>query len=300
MTSKGYLYVLTAAVLWGITGPLAKYAFSLGIEPLEVAFWRCVIPFFPFAFQALRSRRLAIARSDRPAVLAFGLVCVAAFYGVYQLAIRAGGAAMASVLMYTAPAWVAIMAWLLLGERMTPAKIAAVVATLAGVAGVSGVLSGNAAVSVSPTAIVLGLISGVTYAMYFIFGKRLLPRYTTPQLFLYGLPIGALALFPLVEFHHKTPGAWAAIVAVCILSTYLAYTFYYAGLQHLEATRASVVATLEPVVASAMAFMWWDESFSLMGYMGSGLILGAVVLMIIDGRRQTPEPEPEPNPAPTA
>jgi DME family drug/metabolite transporter len=128
--------------------------------------------------------------------------------------------------------------------------------------------------------------------MYFIFGKRLMPRYTTPQLFFYGLPVGALVLFPMVEFHDKTPGAWAAIFAVCILSTYLAYSFYYAGLKHLEATRASIAATIEPVVASSIAFVWWDESFSVMGYMGSALILGAVILIILDGRRaEAPLPD---------
>lgn len=292
MTAKGYLYVIIAATLWGITGPLAKYAFSYGVQPLEIAFWRCAIPFVPFAFQALRGRSLRIDRGDRMAVLSFGLICVAAFYGVYQLAIEAGGAAMACVLMYTAPAWVAIMAWLVLGETMTPAKVAAVVATLVGVAGVSGVFSGADAATLSVTAIVFGIASGMTYAMYFIFGKRLMPRYTTPQLFFYGLPVGALVLFPMVEFHDKTPGAWAAIFAVCILSTYLAYSFYYAGLKHLEATRASIAATIEPVVASSIAFVWWDESFSVMGYMGSALILGAVILIILDGRRaETPLPD---------
>ncbi|WP_462327020.1 DMT family transporter [Desulfobaculum sp.] len=292
MTAKGYLYVIIAATLWGITGPLAKYAFSYGVQPLEIAFWRCAIPFVPFAFQALRGRSLRIDRGDRMAVLSFGLICVAAFYGVYQLAIEAGGAAMACVLMYTAPAWVAIMAWLVLGETMTPAKVAAVVATLVGVAGVSGVFSGADAATLSVTAIVFGIASGMTYAMYFIFGKRLMPRYTTPQLFFYGLPVGALVLFPMVEFHDKTPGAWAAIFAVCILSTYLAYSFYYAGLKHLEATRASIAATIEPVVASSIAFVWWDESFSVMGYMGSALILGAVILIILDGRRaEAPLPD---------
>ncbi|MFK4763213.1 DMT family transporter [Desulfobaculum sp. SPO524] len=292
MTAKGYLYVIIAATLWGITGPLAKYAFSYGVQPLEIAFWRCAIPFVPFAFQALRGRSLRIDRGDRLAVLSFGLICVAAFYGVYQLAIEAGGAAMACVLMYTAPAWVAIMAWLVLGETMTPAKVAAVAATLVGVAGVSGVFSSADAGTLSVTAIVFGIASGMTYAMYFIFGKRLMPRYTTPQLFFYGLPVGALVLFPMVEFHDKTPGAWAAIFAVCILSTYLAYSFYYAGLKHLEATRASIAATIEPVVASSIAFVWWDESFSIMGYMGSALILGAVILIILDGKRaEAPLPD---------
>lgn len=282
---RGYLYVLLAAVLWGSLGPVAKYAFAQGVEPLEVAFWRCVVPFAPFAFQALRRGGLSVERGDRAHLAGFGVICIASFYGVYQLAIQSGGAALASVLMYTAPAWVALLAWWLVGERMSALKLAAVGSTLAGVACVSGVLGGDAVARVSPTAVLFGLLSGLTYAMYYIFGKSRLQKYSTPVLFLYGLPLGALLLFPFVEFHHKTPGAWAAIVTVALLSTWGAYSAYYAGLRRLEATRASVVATLEPVVAAVAAFIWWGERFSASGYLGAGLILGAVALVMWDGRR---------------
>jgi DME family drug/metabolite transporter len=69
-------------------------------------------------------------------------------------------------------------------------------------------------------------------------------------------------------------------------STYLAYSIYYAGLKYLEATRAAVAATLEPVAAAVLAYIWWDEYFNLLGYAGSGLILGAVLLTMYDGARQ--------------
>ncbi|MBU1002884.1 MAG: EamA family transporter [Proteobacteria bacterium] len=290
MAARGYLFVLLAAIMWGSLGPVARYAFSQGIDPLEVAFWRCIIPFFPFCFQALRQGNVRIDPADRPMVAGFGLFCIAAFYGAYQLAIEAGGAALASVLMYTAPAWVALMAWGFLGERMTAAKLAAVAATLAGVAAVSGVLGADSTVTMR--AIFFGVLSGVTYAMYYIFGKRLQPKYTTPQLFLYSLPLGALLLLPFVEFHHKTPEAWLAIVTVALLSTWGAYSAYFAGLKHIEATRASVVATIEPLVAAITAYAWWGERFTSTGYLGSLLILGAVGLIVWDGRNTNGGPEP--------
>ena len=292
MALRGYLLVLLAAVCWGITGPFAKLAFSQGVQPLEVAFWRCALGFAPFAIQALlhpdRSG-LRLHPRDRGPMLAFALICVAGFYGVYQLAIAAGGAALASVLMYTAPAFVALMAWLVLGERMTPAKLAAVAATLAGVAAVSGVFTPGASRSAGPAALALGLLSGLTYALYYIFGKRFLSRYRTPVIFMYALPVGGLVLLPLFTFAPKTPLAWVGILACGLVATYAAYSFYYAGLRHLEATRAAVVATLEPVVAAVLAFTWWGESFSGPAYLGSGLILGAVALTLWDGRRSAAE-----------
>ena len=74
-----------------------------------------------------------------------------------------------------------------------------------------------------------------------------------------------------------------AVLAVC--STYGAYSLYYAGLRRIEASRAAVIATLEPVVAALLAFSLFGESFTAFGYLGSGLILTAVVMTIFAGRR---------------
>ena len=73
---------------------------------------------------------------------------------------------------------------------------------------------------------------------------------------------------------------------MAFFSTYGAYYCYYIGLKHMEASRASITATLEPVVAAVVAYFWWGETFTLMGYIGSALILGAVILMVLDGLRQ--------------
>lgn len=60
----------------------------------------------------------------------------------------------------------------------------------------------------------------------------------------------------------------------------------FRGVKFLEATRAAVATTLEPVVAALIAYLWWGERFSLIGDGGSCLILGAVVLMVLDSRRR--------------
>jgi len=290
---KGYLYVTLAAVLWGLLGPITRYAFEAGMPPLEAAFWRSSLAWVFFAAHAKLLGQMRVERADLPVVLAFGLFGIAGLFGFYALAVRAGGAALASVLLYTAPVWVAIMSRLWLGERLTPAKLAAVALTIIGVAGVSlgPNWSGNA--GFGPAAILFGLLSGITYALYYIFGKRYLSRYRTPTLFLYALPVGALAMLPFFSFSAHPWQAWVSVLTVAFVSTYLAYSIYYAGLQHLEATRASVVATLEPLAASVLAYLLWNETFSLLGYAGAGLILLAVLLTVVDGsRRRAPSVVP--------
>ena len=285
---KGYLFITAAAVLWGMIGPFARLAFSEGVLPMEVAFWRALLGWIFFGSHAVMLREVRMQARDWPALLVFALTGVALFYGSYQLAVKSGGAALASVLLYTAPAWVVVLARIFLKEVLTPVKLVALALTLAGIAGVSlgGAGDSGAGLTVSVGALIAGLTAGFCYSLYYIFGKHFSNRYSSPNLFFYMLPIGAVCLFPLVEFSHKTPTAWAALICIAFFSTYGAYYCYYIGLKQMEASRASITATLEPVVAAVVAYFWWGETFTLMGYIGSALILGAVILMVLDGLRQ--------------
>ncbi len=287
MYLKGYLCVMTAGILWGILGPFSKLAFSEGLQPMEVAFWRAVIAWIFFGGHAVITKNVRVNKKDIPPLFLFGICGVTFFYGSYQMAIINGGAALSSVLLYTAPAWVAIMSYLFFKESITIIKLLALFMTIAGVAGIS-IGTGSGMLSdfkINTLALIYGLLAGFFYSLYYIFGKYFSKRnYTSPNLFLYMLPIGALGLLPWVTFTHKTPLAWAALLCIAFLSTYAAYYFYYLGLKNLEASRASIVATIEPVVAAMVAFFWWDEYFTITGYIGSVLILIAVLVMILNNK----------------
>lgn len=291
MHLRGYLYVLCAAALWALIGPLSKQAIALGVSPLEAAFWRSAIGWSCFATHALATRAWKLQRKDAPAVACFGLLGVSTLFGSYVLSISMVGAALASVLLYTAPAWVAVLSCLMLGETMTPHKLAALVMTLAGVALVSlgpAITSGEGLGAVNLTGIALGLLSGFSYATYYIFGKLYLGRYSTPTLFLYALPVGCLGLLPFLPagpFGPKSPQVWLVLALLAVTTTYGAYSVYYAGLRRLEATRVAIVATLEPVLAAGLAYVWWNERFDALGYAGSALILAAVLCAILGGSR---------------
>jgi drug/metabolite transporter (DMT)-like permease len=285
---KGYGFILLAAALWGMIGPFSRLAFREGVAPLETAFWRALLAWACFGLHALLKGEVRLQRRDIAPLLAFAVSGVTLFYGSYQIAIREGGAALAAVLLYTAPVWVAVLARVFFKEAMGPVKLLALLLTLGGVAVVSlgageislGTRGGNPLVAVGA-----GLLAGFCYALYFIFGKYFSGRYSSPNLFVYMLPVGALGLLPWVSFGAKTPLAWMALGILAVVSTYGAYLCYYKGLFYLEPTRAAIVASLEPVIAGVVAFLWWGEYFSLGGYVGSLLVLGAVVCIIWDGGR---------------
>ena len=199
---RGYLYIVAAAVLWGIIGPFSRLAFSEGLGPMEVAFWRASLAWLFFGTHAVLTKRFRIAVKDLPMVVIFALAGITLFYSVYQLAIRTGGAAMASVLLYTAPAWVVVIARFTFEEMLTPIKLTALVLTLSGVVCVA---SGGGSIAVSGMAVFYGLASGFSYSLYFIFGKYFSSRYSSPNLFFYLLPSVRQLCFPGSSSAPKAP-----------------------------------------------------------------------------------------------
>lgn len=282
---KGYAFIITAASCWAFIGILSSFAFAQGLAPIEVSFWRGLFAWFCFGTQALISGQTRLHRKDLPLFIFFGIFGISLFYVSYQYAVKTGGAATAAVLLYTAPAWVLVCSYLIYRERLSFFKIIAVVMVICGVyliatSGKSGEGSQLSA-SLGSVAILSGLTAGFCYSLYYTVGKYFTSRYTSANLFLYVMPIGILCLLPFVEFAPKNLTAWSALIALAVVSTYLANYCYYQGVKYLEASRAAIAATLEPVVATVAAYVILGESFSLFGYLGAAVIITAVIITIV-------------------
>lgn len=275
----GYLFILAAATCWGFIGIFSAVAFSQGVGPMEVAFWRAILAWFCFAGHAFLRSQTTIKKQDIPLLALFAAFGISLFYIAYQYAVKSGGAAFAAVLLYTAPGWVVAFSFAIYREKFTTLKIAAVGLVITGVYLISR--TGNAGGSgIGPLALISGLVSGFCYSLYYTIGKYFSGRYSSANLFLYVLPLGALGIFPFVDFVDKSSLAWGALAGVAIISTFVANYCYYNGLKYLEAGKASIVATLEPVVAAVAAYLFLGEYFTPLGYLGAGLVLAAVVATI--------------------
>jgi DME family drug/metabolite transporter len=299
----GYAYIAGAALLWATIGPAARFALRAGISSLEISFWRAAIGGLLFALHAGARGRLRVARADLPAVAGFAVLGVTILYWSYFRAVELGGAALAAILLYTAPAWVAVAAALWLGERLTARKTLAVAMTLAGIALValgssSGATGAAGSAATRVPALAFGLLSGVAYAAYYLFGKRYFARYAAPTLFAYALPIGAALLLPAVRFAPKGAMEWLVLVFLAVVPTYGAYLLYSLGLARVEATRAATVATLEPVAAAVLAYVVWGEALRGLGYAGAALVLAGVLLVATERDARAPVEPPHEGPAP--
>lgn len=228
-----------------------------------------------FVVHALTRRQLAVAsRRDRRVLVAFGVVGVGLFYSALPAAIEAGGVSLAWVLLYTAPAWVALLSVPVLGERLSSRMALLVVVTVAGVVAVS--VGGGDGIRPDVAGIGWGLVSGLTYASWYLVGRGLSGRVGPVTIAAWSLGVGAVVLAPALRMPDDE-GLWPVLLALGAVSTYLPALTYYAALRHLPAARAAVIATLEPVAALALAAAVFGERLAPLAIVGAVMVIGAAL-----------------------
>ncbi|HUH13827.1 MAG TPA: EamA family transporter [Longimicrobiales bacterium] len=280
---RGALMVLLAACLWATIGIFGREAYQHGAQPLEAASARAALAFVGLGLlNAWRPRRLAVPLSELPFFALFGTVSIAAFYYLYFAALERVPVGVAAALLYTAPVFAVLLARALFGEALTAWKLGALAAAVAGVVLVSGALGSapspdgaRAAAGGTRTAgILLGLGSGLTYALFTLFGRRSGTRHDAVRTVFWAMGFGALVLGLLVPPWRVLvdhPGAIPWILALSLVSTLGANLLYMGALRHVEAGVAAVLATIEPVVAGLLAWLWLGEG--LAGGQIAGLVL---------------------------
>lgn len=283
----GWRLVAAAALLWSTLGVAFKALGAYGLGPVHIGFLRAAIAGAALAaLLVVRQERVRLARRDVPLFLAYGVVSVAVFFVVYPTAVRISTVTMAVVLLYTAPAWVALMGALFLGERVTVGKGAAIALAVAGGALVAGAYDPRALRGNLP-GVAAGLLSGLTYATLGIFGKAALRRYPPVTVMAYALGVGALALLPFALLDARglleplqSPTALALVLYTGLGPTAGSFLLYVAGLRRMgDAGRASVVATLEPVAAAALAYVLLGEVLASWQWLGVALVVAAIVAL---------------------
>ncbi|PID71578.1 MAG: EamA family transporter [Desulfobulbus propionicus] len=272
----GAFFIVLAACMWGFIGPLSKIALKEGVAPLEIAFWRAALSTLIFGIHSGVQHRCKISTNSIVPLLGFGLISVTVFYASYQLAIESVGVAVAVILLYTSPVWVALLSWAVLKERVSVHRWIATAITIAGAVCIC-FPDTTAGIALSPLGIIAGLMSGFSYGLYYIYGKKLLVALPSSTVFFYALLCGTIFLFPLVSFSSKSLAAWLAILGLAALSTYFALLAYSEGVKRLDASKAVIIATLEPVVGVVVACYFFDETLTMQGWIGATLIVGAVM-----------------------
>ncbi|MGE5589887.1 MAG: DMT family transporter [Bacillota bacterium] len=299
---QGALMVLGAAALWGTIGLLSRLLYQQGLTPIQVVAGRIGLTWIVFTLAAFLGdrRSLRISLRDTGFFAAYGLVSVALFYGCWFYAVSRLPVAVAVILLYTAPAYVTLLSAPLFGERLTRAKAVALVLTLAGAALVAGRPAGG---PMPLDGLIAGLGAGLTYGLYSLFGKAAAPRFSRSATLFYTFSFGLLGVAAAGWLQGAWPAAapswtgsplaWLLLAALALGPTVLAYYLYAGGLERIDASKASMLATLEPVVSVVLAGLVLHEPLRWLQGLGGLMVVGAVLLLQRpSAARERPEAEP--------
>ncbi len=288
----GFLTVGAAASIWGTLGFFAKllYAEDVSFEALVAVRasvgWAAMLLFL---LLTRRLRSLQIAWRDLLFLVPLGFVGVGAFYLLYFFTVRESTVGTAAILLYSSPAFVVVLAWIFLKEPLGFSRILALGLTFGGIFLVVGGYDPST-LEVSLLVLATGLLSGLTYGLYSIFGKPVAGRLEPAVILSYALGIGAvlLVLAALPTLHTLaglSSGSYALLLMLATVHTALAFGLYTAGLQRLDAGQAAIVATVEPVVAGTVGVALLGEELTAPKLMGAVLVLAGAALAQIRLRK---------------
>ncbi|HEX6307237.1 MAG TPA: DMT family transporter [Longimicrobiales bacterium] len=281
----GAALVLGAASLWATFGIFAKYLYEAGFAPLELASVRAAVGFAGIALIGLaRVQRLRVPLRALPFFAAYGILGFAFFELVFFAALERTTVSIAVALLYTAPAFVVLLSALIWHERLDRVRAVALALVLGGVVLVTGaagsLLRGDAAVPFP--ALLLGLGSGLGYALYTLFSKVATERHGALASLFWSFAFAAVALAlaasPIAPFVRE-PSHALLLLGLGIVPTILPYALYLAALKRLRASTAAMLASLEPAVAAVLAALLLGERMDAPQVAGMGMVVAAAVLL---------------------
>ncbi|MFI5112083.1 MAG: DMT family transporter [Terriglobales bacterium] len=303
---RGYVFIAAATLCWGISASLGRAAFTgrlvtgqalPPIGPLILAQTRVTLALLVLAPVLLARRRTAglkMSRADLVRALLIGVLGVAASNYFYYLAIQKTNVATAIILQYTAPVWVLLYMVARGVQKATASRVFSVALAVVGSALAIGAV-GTGQFSISPIGVAAGMAAALSFAYYNIFIPPLLKRHDRWKVLLYILIGSALCWLVInppwrIIAGHYSRAQWAFLAVFSVISVLLPFSFYIAGLQHLDATRAIVTSCLEPVFSILIAAMTLGELVRPVQVVGIVVVLTATVLVQLSGKEAVVEP----------
>ena len=282
----GPALILLAGCFWGSMGIFVRRLADYGFSSIQIVAIRVTLAALIFCMLLLIKdpSGFRISVKDIPLFLGLGFGSILFFTVCYFTAITMMPLSTAAILLYTSPIWIMLMSVLFFREKLTGRKLLALALAFAGCVLVSGV-SGE---GMTLPGLLVGLGSGIGYGLYSILGTVALRRYSPYTVTTYTFAFAALGAWLIcrpAEMLAKFAAApnLPGLVFFCFLTAlvtavipFLAYTL---GLQTVEASRAGILATVEPLVATLIGVAVFSEPLTLLSGLGILLILAAVVLL---------------------
>ncbi len=283
------LSILIAGILWGCMGLFVRPLDALGLSSWDIVFLRaCLTTLFMLLLILLKNPGLLRIRlKDLWCFLGTGLLSIVFFNICYFTEITITTLSVAAILLYTAPAFVIVLSAICFREKITKRKLAALLLAFLGLMFVTGFI--GSAQRLDARVLLIGLGAGLGYALYSIFGRYAIERgYASPTISFYTFLFAGLATVFLAKPLHVAgvlTSSWTNAgfcVLFALVSTVIPYLTYTFGLKAVEGGQASIIASVEPVVATLNGIFFFREKLTAGVLVGAALVLAGIIVSNIN------------------
>lgn len=281
MRRLGILQVILAGACFGTLGIFGKWAYSLGLSVGELLSARFLTAslLLTIALLFLSPGKLKLPMKQVCNSLLLGAFGYASFSSMYFISIEGLSVGLAAMLLFTFPLFVAVFGHFFLKEKLALKKWGFLFLTLLGLA----VLLWSEPELKTITSVFWALGAAITYSAYVIISHRLQPNVHPLSSSVY-IMFGAT--ISLILIHRPDWTTWTnfepekvhLILGIAIVATIAPLSLFLAGLQKLKSSEASILVTVEPLVAAALGFLILKESWGLQQILGAALVLAGLTL----------------------
>lgn len=291
----GTIVTIAGGILWGVSGVCGQYMFqNKGVTAPWLVSVRLVVAgllMLCYYFLTDREQTLAIWKSkrDRRDVIIYGLLGMLPCQYAYFQTIEWSNAGTATVIQYLGPALIVI--WVCFRTKRMPTlqEITGVILAVIGVFLIA--THGNpTSLALSGHALLMGLASAVSVAIYTLEPARLQKKYDTPLILAWGMTIGGVAL-TLISRPWTAKGIqadaemFAALAFVIVFGTMAGFSLYMTGVKLIGSVKASLYACMEPVSSMILTVLWMKVNFTTPDLIGTLLVIATIIILAIPTKK---------------
>ena len=285
-SALGPVLIILAGIFWGSMGIFVRHLAEYGFTPIQIVCIRVVLAALLFCIIQLfiEPKGFRIALRDIPLFLGLGVGSILFFTVCYFTAISMMTLSTAAILLYTSPIWIMLMSLLFFHEKLTGRKVLALLLAFGGCVLVSGISGGG----MTLLGLLVGLSSGIGYGLYSILGTVALRRYSPYTVTTWTFIIAAIGsicishpaeMITTISTTSSLPSLLGFSLLTALVTAVIPFLSYTLGLRTVEASKAGILATVEPMVATLIGILVFSEPLTLMSALGVLLILAAVVIL---------------------
>ena len=212
----------------------------------------------------------------------------------YNFSINELSLSLAAVLIALAPIFVMIFAFFMFHEAITAKKVISIILALVGCVLTSGILENNVSMHWSWIGILVGSASAGFYALYSIFSKVGMKKsYPALTITFYSMLAIAVVLLPFTQWDNMAHYIAANplrntlfMVMHSLCTAVCPYAFYTVALDHMEAGKASILCSCEPVAAMVFGLFFFEEIPTVLSVTGLMIVLLALAMLVLSDKSQ--------------